>query len=694
VFENILKTIAGAMSGEELLRLTETIWRSDHEFTFPAFERTQRQIAALYAEAGVKAEILEVPADGETSFGDLTMPLAWDCRSAVLELVEPAERRCVLADRSQDPLATVMWCGPTPPEGIEAELLRAGNAPLTLPSPQGGEGGVRGGAHGRIVYTPENPHNLKAEALRQGALGIVSSYGKNAEFAPDARFWVNAWSDPPDEWPYRKNDQPLPAMLITPRQGRDLEALLDKGPVRVRMQVDSRLYAGTIAMASGLLEGETDEEVLVLGHAMEQGANDNASGCACIVESIRCLARLVRAGTLPKPKRSIRGLTVNECYGTAAYIALRRQTIRRTVAALNLDTVGRHREELAAIIKNTGNPDSFPAFTDALMDRLLAKHLQRVLPHCPVQATAWCAIDNFMNDPVTGVPATTLHSADRWWHCGADTMEKIDPRTLSAIGAISATYLYFLANAGAAEAQWLGAESLARWDERLAREAAKWWERLSAAPLTLPSPQGGEGGVRGARPVVLRDALARLDFLSVVGGRTALAPLRLVPAAERKAVRPVFSQLARHARRRAELEKRRLVAQASCLPAVPAPLPAIPAAFRGLTPISGCLEIGCLSPKSDRQDAGPTAPDAEHLVPLRKFRGMLCYDTIPRERREGKSSPMWNAALMRALMWADGRRSLAEVLRLGALDSDLPQQGLLDEILFLSRNGLIEWKRK
>ena len=665
MFEDILKTVAGAMRGEELLRLTESIWRSDHEFTFPAFERTQRQIAALYAEAGVKAEVIEIPADGATSYGDLTMPLAWDCREAVLELLEPAEQRCVLADRRQDPLATVMWCGPTPPEGLEAELVRVASASdLAALGPA---------ARGRFVYTREHPHKLKAEALRQGVLGIVSSYGKNADFAPDARFWVNAWSDPDDEWPYRKDDHPLPGMLLTPRQGRDVEALLDKGPVRVRMRVDSSFYAGKIAMASGLLQGETKEEVLVLGHAMEQGANDNASGCAVIVESIRCLARLVREGALTRPKRSIRGLTVNECYGTAAYIALRKQAIRRTVAALNLDTIGRHQvpsvlagEEIPVVLINSANPDSFPGYTDTLINRLLAKHLGAKMANFAVRKTPWCAIDNFMNDPVTGVPATALHSVDRWWHCGADTMAQIDPRALAAIGAVSAAYLYFLANAGAAEAQWLGAEGLADWDERLAHEAATWWERLSAAQAET-------------RPTVLRDALARLDFLGTVGGKAALAPMRLVQSAERKAVRRALSQLAQHTRRRVNLENRRLrqAAGAGVDPAAPAPLPPLPAdAARSGVP------------------AELAASAIEQLVPVRKFHGMLCYDTIPRERREGKSSPMWNAALMRALMWADGRRDLAAVLRLGALDSGLAAQTILDEILFLSRNGLIEWRRE
>ncbi|MCX7804955.1 MAG: M28 family peptidase, partial [Planctomycetota bacterium] len=343
MFKDMLKTVAGAIDAGELMRTVETIWRSDREFTFPAFERTQRAILDMWEAAGLRAEMIEAPADGETIYGDLRMPIAWDCRSARMELVEPAERRCVLADRSSDPLAVVMWSGPTPPGGIEADTVRADDAKALA--------ALGDSVRGKFVYTKNHPHQLKGAALRAGAAGIVSSHTRYPDATPDSRFWCNVWADAPDGWPQRRSDGLLPGMLLTPRQGREIERLLAEGRVRLRMTVDSNVYAGKIYMASGLLDGETDEEVLILGHAMEQGANDNATGCAVIVEAIRVLGRLVREGKLPKPRRAIRGLPVNECYGTMAFVEMRRGAVRRTVAGLNVDSVGRWAPELNAALR-------------------------------------------------------------------------------------------------------------------------------------------------------------------------------------------------------------------------------------------------------------------------------------------------------------------------------------------------------
>ncbi len=651
MFHDLLKTVAEAMDAGELMRIVETIWRSDREFTFHAFERTQRKILDMWKAAGLKTDMIEAPADGETIYGDLRMPIAWDCRSARLELLEPAERRCVLADRSSDPLAVVMWCGPTPPGGIEADLVRADDAKALA--------ALGDYARGKFVYTKNHPHALKAAALKAGVAGMVSSHVRYPDATPDSRFWCNVWADAPDGWPQRRTDGLLPCMLLTPRQGREIEDLLTKERVRLRMAVDSNVYAGKIYMASGLLEGETDEEVLILGHAMEQGANDNATGCAVIVEAIRTLARLVRDGKLPKPRRTIRGLPVNECYGTIAFVEMRRKAVRKTVAGLNVDSVGRWAPELNAALRFTPNPDSLPSFTDTLLDRLLSDRLASAAPFAKVRRTEWCAIDNFLNDPAIGVPVTAIHTSDKWWHCGSDTMEKIDPAYLAAVAAASAAYLYFIAAAGRTEAEWLATQAMADWGARLEREIAAAMDRIAAAK------SAGDGAS------ALRAALDRMDFLCWVGEKTAFSSLGLVPATEREAARAFFKELAARARRSSALARKFLERTAGIAPAPPRESPRIPAGAAGLP---------------------DWAADAGCVIPVRKFAGMLTYDGIPPERREGKGSPIWDAKLMRAMMWIDGRRNLGEVLRMAWLDTGLPDRRILDEILFLARNGMVEWK--
>ena len=56
---------------------------------------------------------------------------------------------------------------------------------------------------------------------------------------------------------------------------------------------------------------------------------------------------------------------------------------------------------------------------------------------------------------------------DRFYHTSEDTLDKVDPAMLTVVGDLAATYLYFLANAGTAEATWLGYEMASRYKRDL-----------------------------------------------------------------------------------------------------------------------------------------------------------------------------------------------------------------------------------
>ena len=94
---------------------------------------------------------------------------------------------------------------------------------------------------------------------------------------------------------------------ISPRQAEYLRGLMGKGPVRVKATVDSRYYSGGYPYVTGVLPGTSgdEEEVLTLGHTAEQGAHDNATGVATMMESLSTLQRLIAAGKLPRPRRSM-----------------------------------------------------------------------------------------------------------------------------------------------------------------------------------------------------------------------------------------------------------------------------------------------------------------------------------------------------------------------------------------------------
>src|SRR5207302_4776607 len=118
----------------------------------------------------------------------------------------------------------------------------------------------------------------KAALWKAGALGVISENTENSALA-DERGWVNSFGD--NGWSFTKGSSPLVCFSITPRGSQLLRSLLQKGPVKVRANVDSRYYAGVYPYVTGVIRGAAGadgEEVLSVGHLFEQGAHDNATG--------------------------------------------------------------------------------------------------------------------------------------------------------------------------------------------------------------------------------------------------------------------------------------------------------------------------------------------------------------------------------------------------------------------------------
>ena len=132
------------------------VYATDRWFTFPKFQETAEYLRRTMGEIGLKnVELLSAPADGTTQVGFWTEPLAWDAKSAHLEILDPpipASDR-ILADYQKIPTSLGMWSGPTPPEGTTAEVVEvhgadaAAIAKMTL--------------QGKFVLTDHNPADFK-----------------------------------------------------------------------------------------------------------------------------------------------------------------------------------------------------------------------------------------------------------------------------------------------------------------------------------------------------------------------------------------------------------------------------------------------------------------------------------------------------------------------------------------------------
>lgn len=490
---SLLDTLQGQVRSADAMANMRAVWNTDRWFTFPKFADTSRNMRAMLRKAGARdVRIVNPPADGVTQYGFWTMPLAWDVRSATLTVEGSGD---VLADYSREPASLCMWSGPTPREGIAAELVE-----------------YKPGAdvRGKFVLTRQNPAGIKHDLVRAGVAGVVNGFSENIALT-DGRQWINAWGDA--GWAFTAKSTPLPCFSATPDQAERLRKQLAGGArIRVRAKVDSRYYRGAYPYVTGTLPGVSNEEVLLLGHAFEQGAHDNATGVAAMIEAIAALNRGIRSGALSRPKRTIRVLLMGEYYGTHHYIASNPERVSRTVGAFCLDTPAAPYEAKGTEYTFHLNPHSGAAYTDVLIQEIAAAYFPKVgrpwktAPFMP-------GTDSFLGEPSIGIPATWPYSGTgiHTHHNSRDTPDTVDSRSLRDLTIVAAAYVYYLANAGEAEAKFL----LRGIRERLSGTAARVAERSLNRLVPGLAPEEPIPTAKGPKPRRLRFGTIPLDDLPV-----------------------------------------------------------------------------------------------------------------------------------------------------------------------------------
>ena len=515
--DKILQELKSEVRQEQAALYMRKVWETDRWFTFPKIEETARYLEGAMRDAGLQqVRVLNAPADGVTQAGYWTMPLAWDVRAARLEIVEPEVEPALrlLADYRETPSSVCMWSGPTPPEGITAELVDGGEATVAALEKMD--------LRGKLVLTRKQPGGVKWLLARKGAAGAINAFTENPDLR-DGRQWVNSWGD--NGWALTKGNSSLPCFSITPRQTELLENLLARhGRVRLKALVDSRAYDGVYAYATGLVPGSGDEEVLTLGHTAEQGAHDNATGIAAMLEALGALHRLIEAGRLPPPRRAIRMLAMGELYASMHYVAENAERIRRTVGAFCVDTPAAPYEMAGTEYTFYLNPHAASSYTDAFVLHLAGRYLPSLKPKRPFHAAPFMpGTDTFLADPLIGVPTVWPYSGTgiHTHHNSEDRPETVDTRSLRDLTIITAVYLYYLASAGEAEAGWLAELAASRGQEQMPAGVAKSLEALMNA---------ADEAVLNR---VLSEAQERLDYSLERQTQAVRSPVRLVPAAAR-----------------------------------------------------------------------------------------------------------------------------------------------------------------
>ena len=647
----LIQDVRTEMLPEQAMEYMRSIYSTDRWFNFAKFQETadylKRQMQAMGLQ---QVEIGTPPADGVTRYGFWTMPMAWDVKKATLEIVEPkvpANLR-VLGDYRKVPTSLGEWSGPTPPGGITAEVVEVKDWPAGKIAQMD--------LRGKLALTDENPDGIKWALVKAHALGAIDSGTENPSLR-NGRQWVNAWGD--DGWAFIKGSTPLICFSIPPREGDFLRRLLAQyGKVRVHAVADTRYYKGVYPYTTGVIPGTGQEEVLALGHTSEQGAEDNATGVAALMEAMATLNRLIESGKLPRPRRTIRVLAMPEMYGSMAYIANHRERIKRTIAAWCLDTPAGKYDMQGTEYTFYMNPEVASSYTDAFVLKVADDYFSSVhrLWHEHPYLTG---TDSYLGDPTIGVPTEWAYSGSGvdTHHNSEDTPGRVDSRSLRDISIVSAAYLYYLANAEAPQAVWLADLSQTRGYGQVLDAVSPYLDRIADA------------GSREELGELLQQSLDEIDYK--VGRQTQAVDsvLRLVAPDEQQALQaslaPVSNNLVEFGNQQAGRVREAVAERARQL------------AIEGsIQPIAA---------------PDPQAAVASQIVVKRKRFGTIPLDQIPPDQRDGYPSGAWALVPISALYWCDGQRNLEQVIHLTKMEMGPTRFDFVGYFRFLRDHGFVEF---
>lgn len=650
----LIARIQDAIRPGEAMDYMRRVYSTDRWFSFEKFGETAEYLQAAMRQIGLQdADLVHAPADGVTKVGFWTMPLAWDVEDARLEIVEPAvpAETKTIANYQAVPTSVCEWSGPTPPGGITADLVEV----TDLPSAKIAQMDLRG----KIAMTDANPQDLKWALVKAGASVVVNAFNEEPSLL-DARQWINAWGD--DGWAFTKTSTPVPCLSITTRDAARIRSLIaEHGAVRLKATVESRYHSGDYPYATGVIPGSGSEEVLALGHTGEEGAGDNASGVAALMEAMATLQRLISAGALPRPRRTIRVLTMPEMYDSMHYIASNPDRIKRTVAAICLDTPAGGYDLAGSIYTFYLNPDVASSYTDAFILKVADDYFSKI-----GRAWQWhvfgTGTDSYLGEPTIGVPTVWAYSGNDVntpHHSSADTPDRVDERSLRDLAIVSAAYLYYLADADESQALWLARVSQTRGYQQILASASPFLDQISA---------DADAAATGR---LLHDALEKINYTVARQTQATYSVLRLVPEARQATARALLDPLAEQLAQFGEAQAERVRAAAD----------------------AQARSLGLSAPVRPAAREDPQAAIASAIVVKRKQFGTVPLDDLPHDQWGGYPSGAWDLTPITALYWCDGERSLDEVIRLTRMELGPTDFDFVGYFRFLRDHGYVEFAK-
>src|SRR5512140_3927106 len=300
----------------------------------------------------------EIPADGHTMYGTQKARLAWDPEFAELwEMRAEAGRVAPVARIASFEDTPVILAEDSDSADVTTELVDVGAG--TSEKDYAGKS-----VRGKLVLTSEAPGSVVPLAVEKfGAKGLVSA----------AQNQPNAWSREDVNairWGHLDSFEAVHtfAFRVSLKQYRASQERLAAGEhLTLHAIVRASRHPSSYNPVTALIPG-TDrraEEIVLSCHLDHQrpGANDNASGCATILEVGRTLSKLIADGRISRPSRSIRFVWPCEVECTMALFNAEPELRSHFKAVVHMDMVG-GAQMTKAVFHVNGSPLSLATFVN------------------------------------------------------------------------------------------------------------------------------------------------------------------------------------------------------------------------------------------------------------------------------------------------------------------------------------------
>jgi hypothetical protein len=464
-----ITALAGELSGESAKRNLEGLSRLHRMRGSREFHRAAELVVGELKKYGyADAHIEQLAADGKIFYGTQRSRPAWNADFAELWELDAAGNPSVrMASWDAAPITLAQ---DSVSADVTADLIDLGDGGAS-------EGDYTGhDVKGKIVLTSQQPGAIQALAVgRFGSAGIVS-YAANQRTA----WWKQ--DETLVRWGHLDTFSAAPtfAFMISLGEARGLRQRLAKGEaIRLHAVVKAAQEPGFYDIATATIPGSDaavrEQEIVFSCHLdhPRPGANDNASGCAAILEVARTLRKLIDEKRIAPPRRTIRFVWPPEIEGTLALLNGKPELAARIKAAIHLDMVGGG-PETKTIFHVTRGPASLPSFiydvaakVGAFADEQASQYAMTGTAQWPLVApeggrdalrAAFVPLTlgsdhEVYSDSSWSIPSIYLNDwPDRYIHTNADTPAKIDPTKLKRAGFIAAASGLVLANVRAEDA--------------------------------------------------------------------------------------------------------------------------------------------------------------------------------------------------------------------------------------------------